>query len=354
MTTHPLPSNLPQSIVHFTDEKKPFVLAVVLNATGSTPRKPGTKALIDEAGSIWGTIGGGRLESDARRLAVESLRTREPVLMDFLFHGKDAAKDEPVCGGNMRILVDPTASSHRDVYQRAADALEHRERALLLTTIHVRKPCTSEVALFHPDHPPTNLHPALAAAIPECLRSEEPALVEYRAADDAFTQTLIEPLLPQPLLVIVGGGHVGQALAEQAHLVGFAVTLIEDRPEFIAPARFPQGVTLRHGDVAEEVRRLPMNRDTYVALVSRGHLVDGKALAACIHSQAAYIGMMGSRRKIALLRKQFLDERTCTADQFDRVHAPIGLDIGARTVPEIAASIVAQLIAARRKPTTPS
>ena len=354
MKIHPLPSNLPQSIVAFADAGTPFALAVVLNATGSTPRKPGTKALIDESGSIWGTIGGGRLESDARRLAVESLRTREPVLMDFLFHGKDAAKDEPVCGGNMRILIDPTTSAHRDVYQRAADALHRRERALLLTTIQVRKLCTSDVALFHPDHLPADLHPALAAAIPDCVRSEEPALVEYRAAADAFTQTLIEPLLPQPLLVIVGGGHVGQALAEQAHLVGFAVTVLEDRPEFIAPTRFPQGVTLHHGDVADGIRRLPMNRDAYVALVSRGHLVDGKALAACVHSQVAYIGMMGSRRKIALLRKRFLDERICTAEEFDRVHAPIGLDVGAQTVPEIAASIVAQLIAARRKPARPS
>jgi xanthine dehydrogenase accessory factor len=352
MRTHRLPADVHRAIVDFTDEGRAIALAVVLQSSGSTPRKAGTKALIDQSGSIWGTIGGGRLESDACRLAVDSLHTGEPLLMDFLFHGKDAGKDEPVCGGSMRILIDPTAGARREVYREAADKLQGRARAVLLTAVHVGKPCTTEVVLLRPEEAPGEVHPAVAAVIPGCVRNEQPAFVEYRAADDAVTHALIEPLIPQPLLVIVGGGHVGQALAEQAHLVGFAVTLIEDRAEFVAPPRFPEGVTLRSGDVAEELRRLPLDRDTYVALVSRGHLVDGRALAACVRSGAAYVGMMGSRRKIALMRKQFLDGGICTAEQFDRVHAPIGLDIGARTVPEIAASIIAQLIAARRNRTS--
>ena len=349
MKTHRLPADVHRAIVDFTDEGRAIALAVVLQSAGSTPRKAGTKAIIDRSGSIWGTIGGGRLESDARRLAVEALGTGEPRLMDFFFHGKDATKDEPVCGGSMRILIDPTVASHRASYRDAAAATQNRQQHHTLTTLHVRTRSSSEVSVVYPERLPGSLHPAVAAAVPECVRSEEPALVEYRAGEDAFTQTLIEPLLPQPLLVVVGGGHVGQALVEHARLVGFAVTVIEDRPEFVANPYYPDGVTRICGDVAEEIRRLPLDRDTYVALVSRGHLVDGKALRMCIHSEAAYIGMMGSRRKIALMRKQFLDEGVCTAEQFDRVHAPIGLDIGARTVPEIAASIVAQLIAARRK-----
>ena len=98
----------------------------------------------------------------------------------------------------------------------------------------------------------------------------------------------------------------------------------------------------------------PVTPDTYIALVSRGHLVDSNALAACIHRPAAYVGMMGRRRKVALVRRQFIESGLATAEQFDRVHAPIGLHIGAETVPEIAASIVAQLIEVRRRKASPT
>jgi xanthine dehydrogenase accessory factor len=173
---------------------------------------------------------------------------------------------------------------------------------------------------------------------------------EPEAAD-----VLVEPVVPRPRLLVVGGGHVGQALVRQASLVGFDVVVIEDRPGFSEPALFPDGITIRRGDVVEELKGLLTGdgADTCVALVSRGHLVDAKALAACIHKPAAYIGMMGSRRKVALLRKDFIDSGRATAAEFDRVYAPIGLEIGAETVEEIAASIVAQLIAVLRKGSAP-
>jgi xanthine dehydrogenase accessory factor len=183
--------------------------------------------------------------------------------------------------------------------------------------------------------------------------------VEWLGPDDpapeAVADVLVEPVVPRPRLLVVGGGHVGQALVRQASLVGFEVVVIEDRPEFADAALFPQGVTVRRGDVADELKSLltGAGADSCVALVSRGHLVDGKALAACIHRPAAYIGMMGSRRKVALLRRHFLETGLATAAEFDRVYAPIGLDIGAQAVEEIAASIVAQLIAVLRKGRAP-
>jgi xanthine dehydrogenase accessory factor len=349
MGTHRLAGGVLESVVAFAEAGRGVALAVVMGASGSTPRKAGTKALVDGEGSIWGTIGGGRLESEARRLAVEALRSGEPLLIDFPFHGKDAAKDEPVCGGSMQVLIDPTAAAHREAYREAAAAVRRRERVVLVTTVRVKRPCATDVVLVQPGRLPADLDSDVAAAVGECLRSEEPVVVERRVGGEVVARALVEPLVPRPLLVVVGGGHVGQAVAEQAHLVGFEVTVIEDRAEFIAPVRFPEGVTLVQGDVAEEMRRIPLNRDTYVALVSRGHIVDGKALGACVRSEAAYIGMMGSRRKISLMRRQFIEDGICTGADFDRVRAPIGLDIGAQTVPEIAASIVAQLIAARRR-----
>ena len=162
-------------------------------------------------------------------------------------------------------------------------------------------------------------------------------------------EVLVEPLIPNPLLVIVGGGHIGQALAVQADLVGFDILVIDDRLEFTAAELFPEEVTTRCGRIDEEIDRLPIGGDTYIVIVTRDHRHDAEVLAACLHKPAAYIGMIGSRRKVELMRKEFVESGRATAAEFDRVYAPIGLDIGSVTVPEIAASIAAQLIAVRRK-----
>ena len=162
-------------------------------------------------------------------------------------------------------------------------------------------------------------------------------------------EAFVEPLLPPPLLVIAGGGHVGHAVALEAQRVGFDVTLIDDRPEYADAALFPPGIRVECGPVAQRIVACPLDADSYVVLVTRGHRHDAEALAACIHRPLAYLGMIGSRRKVALVRKRFLESGLATEAEFDRVRAPIGLEIGAVTVPEIAVSIVAQLIAVRRK-----
>jgi xanthine dehydrogenase accessory factor len=162
-------------------------------------------------------------------------------------------------------------------------------------------------------------------------------------------EVLVQPVIPKPILLIVGGGHVGQALARQAVLIGFDVTVIDDRPDFTNPALFPKEVTTLCGDIAKKVNDFPIARDTYIVIVTRGHKHDAEALKACIHAPAAYIGMIGSKRKVAMIRKSLVESGVATEDEFDRVFAPIGLDIGAVTVPEIATSIVAQLIAVRRE-----
>jgi xanthine dehydrogenase accessory factor len=138
-------------------------------------------------------------------------------------------------------------------------------------------------------------------------------------------------------------------VATQGRLVGFAPCIIDDRAEFTSADLYPPGTTTRCGPIAEEVTGFAFAGDTYVVIVTRDHAHDADALEACLGRGAAYIGMIGSRRKVALLRQDFIESGRATAEEFERVYAPIGLDIGAVTVPEIAASIAAQLIAVRRK-----
>jgi xanthine dehydrogenase accessory factor len=179
-------------------------------------------------------------------------------------------------------------------------------------------------------------------------RAGVPVLLRRPIAEGA-EEVFVEPVLPHPRLVIAGGGHVGQAVALEAFRVGFDVTVIDDRPEFAAAALFPPGVSAVCGPVPAQIAAYGLDDDSYVVLVTRGHRHDAEALERCIHRRLAYLGMIGSRRKVALLREKFLETGLATAEEFDRVRAPIGLEIGAVTVPEIAVSIVAQLIAVRRR-----
>jgi len=151
---------------------------------------------------------------------------------------------------------------------------------------------------------------------------------------------------PTPTLVIAGAGHVGAALAAVAGQMDFSVIVIDDRPDYASAERFPRA-TLRIGPVESELEKLQLNPQCYVVIVTRGHRRDALALAAVARSQARYIGLIGSKRKIVKIFSE-LRAHGISTEQLSRVHAPIGLNIGAVTPGEIAVSIAAELIAVRR------
>jgi len=432
VNTKAAPQDIHRALVERSERADDFAVAVVLKAEGSTPAKAGAKAIIENDGSIRGTIGGGLVEAEAQRLARAAIQTGRPTVFDYDLEGGAVAGGNPICGGNMRVLIDPAARRHHAAWAAAAAARQRHERGVLLTTLHgslsvfensnsgcssrrkeapipsARAGATVEsqslLTSAATSQPPSQswhvsarflseqaLPPDLefpeAEAIRGVLKREEPALFvaepirgEKSPKQDFALGTseptspltptlspdggegekqavhgkrrlevLVEPILPQPVLLIVGGGHVGQALARQASLVGFRIAVIDDRPEFTAPELFPEETTVRCGPMGKEVAAFPLDLDTYVVIVTRGPQPDAEALAACLRRPVAYLGMIGSRRKVAMMRQEFLASGRATAEEFNRLHAPVGLEIGAVTVPEIATSIVAQLIAVRRK-----
>ena len=391
-------ADIHQALVDDADAGRAVALAVILSDTGSAPRKAGTKALVDATGAIRGTIGGGPVEAEAQRRAVDAIRTGRPVVFDVPLEGTSAAGASPICGGRVRILIDPTAAAHRAAFAAAVQARRERRRGTLVTTVHPGPPVRTEVRFVAEGGKPeisgtlplsvTLSRPAGASEGSRCGRClsaverQQPrrdssaslregrndnALEVPETCDAAGAETrraipgteapaaevLVEPLVPPPLLVIAGGGHIGQALAVHAGLVGFDVLVLDDRSEFVEPSLYPPDVATRCGDVAAALAGLPIDGGTFIAIVTRGHQHDRQALAACIRAPAAYVGMIGSRRKVAIIRRDLLESGTASADEIARVYAPIGLDIGAETVPEIAASIVAQLIAVRRRGDAP-
>ncbi|MEZ6117564.1 MAG: XdhC family protein [Pirellulaceae bacterium] len=156
------------------------------------------------------------------------------------------------------------------------------------------------------------------------------------------------PTLPVCRLVIVGGGHVGQAVAKLASELEFEVWVTDDRAEFVSADRFPTAERCLAGELESTLSQIPIDAHTYCLIVTRGHQHDEEALFHLIDRHAAYVGMIGSRRKIRLIFDDLL-EKGVSQSLLEQVHAPVGIDIGSLTVPEIAVSICAELVSHRNR-----
>jgi xanthine dehydrogenase accessory factor len=160
-------------------------------------------------------------------------------------------------------------------------------------------------------------------------------------------EVLIEPIAPKPTLYIMGAGHIGLALAIIGKIIGFRIVVVDDRETFANKARFPDAdevLVLNFDRIADKVK---LNSSSYVVIVTRGHLHDKTVLKAFIRSDATYIGMIGSRKKVKYVFQSLIEEGI-EEKLIDRVYSPIGIDIGAQTASEIAVSIMAEMIAHAR------
>ncbi|HEY3117020.1 MAG TPA: XdhC/CoxI family protein [Chloroflexota bacterium] len=156
-----------------------------------------------------------------------------------------------------------------------------------------------------------------------------------------------ELLEPQPQLVILGAGHIAVPLASFAHLLGFEVVVIDDRDKYANRERFPEADEVIAADFGETVQKLRITPFTYLAIITRGHTFDEEALRVLLRQEPAYIGVIGSRRRVETVLRKLAGEGY-ERERLSAVYAPIGLDIGSETPEEIALSIIAEIIAARR------
>jgi xanthine dehydrogenase accessory factor len=191
----------------------------------------------------------------------------------------------------------------------------------------------------------------------EALQTRRPRLVKYELTDDFAEETglicggqmevFIEPIEPPPQLVILGAGHVGLQLGRLAPGLGFRVTVVDDRERFANRERFPDAGAIVIDSIPEWLERTPLPSSAYVVVLTRGHRQDYDAIRALAGRDLRYVGLIGSRAKVAKVVERAIEEGV-SADWLRSVHAPVGLDIGAVTPEEIAVSILAQLVAVRR------
>ncbi|WP_425617404.1 XdhC family protein [Anatilimnocola sp. NA78] len=328
---------------------RPAAYCRLVETRGSTPQKAGAVMLVYADGSQAGTLGGGCVEAEVKRRTIALLADDRAELCKFQLDSDYGWDDGLICGGRMLVLIQPITAASTDYFRQLSEMIDAGQGAteaivfdadaagLAAPTSYLLDGSGRLLATLNA--PASNLPPAIAQDL-------KPLEIRPRPYISAGISYL--PVLPRCRLIIVGGGHVGQAVAELATPLDFEVWVVDDRADVVSEARFPQADRRIAGAVDQVLPTLPIDHDTYCLIVTRGHNHDEEALFHVVNRGARYVGLIGSRRKIRLIFDDLL-EQGVTREALERVHAPLGIDIGSQTVPEIAVSIAAELVAHRNR-----
>jgi len=350
-------------------EGETLALATIVSTSGSTPRGVGAKMVITTSGEILGTVGGGCGEAEVRRQAVEVIRLQKSAMVKVELLD-DIESDSPaVCGGIMHVFVDPwwndPKAAHCCSMAEELSSVTEEGTGGVIATVLSSENCRDAIpgdkcfirdgAVKTGNIQNTLLQQAIIKEAAVRLHQEEskPLTVEVPERGERV-EVFFEVIPPIRKVIIVGAGHLAIPLAKFTKILGFHVTVIDDRVIYANRERFPEADEVLAEDMAKTLREIPITPFTYIVLITRGHQLDEPCLREVIHSSAKYIGMIGSRRRVKACFIRFRDEEGIPEDLLSRVYAPIGLDIGSETPEEIALSIVSEMIKVRREGSAPS
>ncbi len=340
-----------QGVCHMLEGGEDLVQATIIKHAGSTPRSVGSKMFVRRDGSIIGTIGGGLVEFEMQKLAREIFDSRKARIVTVDLTGEDAATtDQMICGGRLEFLVEYLAATPGSAKEmrELVTSLQEGKKGYLIKALDTRGDTASrmEYCLVRRDKPELGSFPGAESSIPrltgESARKKSSVVVSLEG-----NRFFVEPTFLPGTVYLFGAGHVSRPVAELASTVDFRTVVLDDRAEFANNERFPKADRVIVIPSYENLfEGLEIERDSYLVIVTRGHLHDKTVLEQSLRTKAGYIGMIGSKRKQHLLYEELLG-KGFTEDDLKRVHNPIGLDIHAETPEEIAVSIVAQLILVR-------
>ncbi len=294
-----------EMLVSAIEDGQPFALGIISHVKGSSPQRTGAKAIFFSDGRISGTLGGGCLEAEVRERARLSALKQEPASFELVLDHDFGWDDGLICGGKVCGLILPYAAQAKEIWQ----TLARRDGT---QTWGVKKDFSI-------------------------------AWADEHSNDWLYRETVSPPCA----LWIAGSGHVAQAVAPLAAQLDFNVTVFDDRPALANHHQFPASTHLRV-DAWEKILRddLP-KQPTFGLIVTRGHQHDALVLREWIQQPFAFLGMIGSQRKRRIIFSQFVQDGIAAEEQLRRVECPVGLDIEAVSVTEIAVSIAARLVQRR-------
>jgi len=326
------PDDLIEQIATWHAQGKRVALATLVRG-GSSFRPIGSQLAVADDGTFRGSISGGCIESAVIAQALASIADGQACRRDFVIGDPDAAAAGLACGGPVQVFIvriDPTAA-----FEHLLAAHRTRRPAALVTRLTDGAMAMVDGDTLDGDLP---LTPPLLDRVHAHIAAEHSGLLE---TDPAL---FVQVTAPRPRLLLIGAGHIAQILAPMARLAGFAVIVIDPRPAFADPARFPGIALITDAPDAALLRLAPDSR-TAVVVLAHDPRLDDPALTAALAGPAFYIGALGSRRT----QEQRLERlrRAGLATQTPRIHGPVGLDLGGRAPAEIAVAILAEIIQTR-------
>jgi xanthine dehydrogenase accessory factor len=330
------------------------VACQVVETKGSTPQKAGAWMIVDPLGGQLGTLGGGCVENEVKMKAIRRLGQPGAEALSFVLDHDYAWADGLICGGKMVIVSEAIRGPEPLAYFRALEDLvvagEGFTEAVVIDPARAGGGEVGARFLFGPEANPVASWPVTPIP-PGVLDLVVP--VAERPRTQARGGVALLPTLPRIRLVIVGAGHVGQAVADLAARVDFDVWIVDDREQYASLERFPYASRRIVGPIDEVLPALEITPHTFALIVTRGHGHDQEALMHLAPTAAPYVGLIGSRRKIKLIFDE-LRRMGVAPEALGRVSAPVGMAIGSQSVDEIAVSIVGELIARRNLGTDPA
>jgi xanthine dehydrogenase accessory factor len=330
-------------------------LVTVVRVRGSTPRGVGAKMAVLPDGSTVGTVGGGILEARAIERAKACIAGGTSDTLGVELTGSDTHGCTPVCGGEADLWIDLVTDT--GPFEAALALLDKGRMAVIVSRRGAEGACgAAGAAGTQPGPHCLAILDASGALVAGQVDAADTAPAARAAASgqavlDEDVGRFCDPVLPPERLLVLGGGHVGRAVAGFAAALDFQVTIADDRPGFADPERFPGDVEALQGSYADVVERFPFGPSAYVLIVTPGHRSDLDCALAVMKKEYRYLGMIGSRRKVRMVMEQLVAEGY-DRQRVEALYSPVGVDIGAETPEEIAISILAEMIAVRRGAST--
>ena len=327
-------------------------LATVVSTWGSAPRPPGSKMLIDQHGAMIGSVSAGCVEGAVAEQALDVLRSGTPRLLQYGVADDTAWQVGLACGGEIRVWVEPASRlvSQEGAFARWEQAIAERRSAVrtvvvggppeLLGNSRLMDSLGADGLLASGEQ--AGRIDADARAL---LGSGGPEIRSY-PWPEGKVEVFFDVDRPAPVLVIVGAVHIGLALCRLAKGAGYRVVVIDPRRGFNTEERFPHADERLLAWPDEALRGLGVTDAVAIAVLSHDPKIDDPAVREALRSPAFYVGALGSRRTTRLRRERLI-AAGMPEHELDRLHAPIGLDLGGRSPEEIALSILAQIVAVR-------
>jgi xanthine dehydrogenase accessory factor len=328
-------------IERWRDAGKRVAIATVVQAYGSAPRRPGAKMAIAEDGQFVGSVSGGCVENDVVEHAKQVLEEDHPRLVPYGISDEMAFNVGLACGGQIEVFIQPFGRAFPTekpvAFAYVVDG-EGQGNGLLAWEMGKHRGSLGQGDAFDD---------RVAGDAVAKLREGQAGQLRYDDAPDGPLRVFVDTYPAQPTIVIFGGVHIGVALAQLAKTTGgFRVIVVDARGAWATPERFALAdeIHVMHAD--DYLKGHPLHSNSYVAVLSHDPKLDDPALFGALHSDARFIGAIGSP-KTQRERRERLAAAGISAEQLKRLHGPIGLDIGAQSPEEIGVAILAQIIAAK-------